>query len=225
MQSKLLISACFAFAATTAPGALVITEVMSNSSHAGGAGNGDWFEIHNTGSSPVDLSGYSWDDDSATAGSHTFGSISIAAGGFVLVVDENATLITNWINDVWNVTAPNVVVIGNAVGGFSGFGANGDQIYIYNNLNVVLASVTFGSSTSGKTFEWDADGNSLGLSTNGENGANFALLDGNDNAADNNPSLYGVGTDIGSPGFAVPEPSVALLGGMGLLGLLRCRRD
>lgn len=47
----------------TAHAALVITEVMSSSGHPGGPANGDWFELHNSGASTLDLTGYYWDDD------------------------------------------------------------------------------------------------------------------------------------------------------------------
>lgn len=203
---------------------LIITEVMSNSDHPGGAGNGDWFEIYNNGASAVDLIGYSWDDDSNTAGTHTFGSVTIAAGGFVLVVDENATLAPYWKDDVWGITAPNVTVLDNATMDFSGFGSGGDSIYLYDASSNQVASVTFGDSdVGGKTFAWDASGNYLGFSTNGVNGAYVALLDGNDGAADDNPALYGVGIDVGSPGV-VPEPATFAMLGIGGLMAMAIRR-
>ncbi len=201
---------------------LVITEVMSNSGHTGGSGNGDWFEIYNTGASAVDLTGYSWDDNTKTAGSHTFGSVSIAAGGFVIVVDENAALAPLWKANVWGITAPNVVVLDNAAMGFSGLG-NGDEIHLYNASDVEVASVTFGPYTTGSSFEWDATGASRGLSIVGENGAYVAPLDGNDGGADNNPALYGAGSDIGSPGV-VPEPATFAMLGIGGLVATVIRR-
>jgi MYXO-CTERM domain-containing protein len=87
-----------------------------------------------------------------------------------------------------------------------------------------VAAVTFGAATTGKTFEWDTSGNPLGLSVTGENGAFTALLDGNDGTADTNPALYGPGSDVGSPGTAVPEPAAGLLGMLGLAAILRRRR-
>lgn len=212
-------------ASLSAPAALVITEVMSNSGHAGGAGNGDWFEIHNTGVSAINLTGWSWDDDSQIAGTHSFGGVTIVAGGFALVVDENSSLITNWAADVWGITpSPTLVLVNNSMtNGFSGLGAPGDGIYIYDSSNSLQAFVTFGTATGGTSFEWDAGGNSLGLSVVGQNGAYTAFLNGDDGGTDTNPALYSPGSDIASPG-AIPEPSAALLGALGLLALMRRRR-
>lgn len=189
---------------------LIITEVMSNSDHPGGAGNGDWFEVYNNGTSAMDLTGYSWDDDSALAGTHTFGSVSIAASGFVLVVDEKSSNIDSWKNDVWGITAQNVVALGNSTMDFSGLGSGGDSVYLYDASSNQVASVTFGDSDGGgKTFAWDASGNSLGFSADGVNGAFVAPGDG----------AGGAGTDIGSPGV-VPEPgTVAMLGIGGLMAI------
>lgn len=190
-----------------APGAIVITEVMSVSGHGGGAGNGDWFEIYNSGSSAVDLTGWSWDDDSDTPGTHNFGGASISAGGTLLFVDENATLLPFWTNDVWGLTgSADLVVLGNAGSGFSGFGGSGDTIHVYDASDAEQATVTFGSATSGSSFEWDSAGNSLGVSILGENGAFQALLDGDDGAADDDPSAYGAGSDFASPGSVVIVP-------------------
>ncbi|MDB4459642.1 lamin tail domain-containing protein [Akkermansiaceae bacterium] len=47
---------------------LRITEVMSNSNHSDTAANGDWFEITNTGSTAINVAGYSFDDDDRLAG-------------------------------------------------------------------------------------------------------------------------------------------------------------
>ncbi|MDF3130061.1 lamin tail domain-containing protein [Kiritimatiellaeota bacterium B1221] len=225
---NLILAASLGLAGTSASADLIITEVMSNSDHSGGAGNGDWFEIYNSGPAPVDLSAWSWDDDSAIAGTNSFGSTVIGAGEFLLVVDENATLISNWQNDVWGLPGT-ANVIGNAVGGFSGFGAGGDTIYIYDHTNTQHTSAVFGDSDGGgKSFSWDTAGNYLGFSANGVDGAFVALLDGNDGAGDDNPSLYGPGIDIASPGTAIPEPgtiALFLIAGLAALAGLRRRRS
>ena len=56
-----------ALLASAAHGELVITEVMASSAHPTNVAptpdaNGDWWELTNTGSVAVDLTGYKWDD-------------------------------------------------------------------------------------------------------------------------------------------------------------------
>jgi hypothetical protein len=221
MKKTNLLLTALGLAAATLRADILITEVMSSSSHPGGAGNGDWFELYNSGDSAIDLSGWSWDDDSNTPGTHSLGGVTIAAKGFVLVVDENATLIANWAADVWGIapSASLVLVDNSMTTGFSGFGASGDSIYLYDSANNPVTSVTFGTATSGRSFAWNATGASLGISTLGDGVSYKALLDGNDNLADDNPALYAPGTDIASPGQVIPEPGVLglLILGLGLL--------
>ena len=75
-----------------------------------------------------------------------------------------------------------------------GLGGSGDEINIWDSSasNLIL-SVSFGAATEGFSFQWDTSGNSLGLSTNGLNGA------------------YSNGNDIASPGSVIPEPSTYAL--------------
>lgn len=205
----------------TSHGALVITEVMSNSDHPGGAANGDWFEITNAGTTSIDLTNYYWDDGGPSANDGAlFPSLVINPGQSIVIVDENLTNLVGFVA-AWgggftavsgaSFTGPNT---------FSGLDAGGDQIQIWDaNPNAgpanLVASVTFGDSAGGgRSFEWDLAGNSLGFSAVGENGAFLASGNG----------AGGTGIDIGSPGLAVPEPSALLLGGMGLLALVRRRR-
>lgn len=60
------LSLALALAILPAHADLVITEVMSNSAATATA---DWFELTNTGSSPVSLSGLKMDDNSFAFGS------------------------------------------------------------------------------------------------------------------------------------------------------------
>ncbi len=197
--------------------ALVITEVMSSSAHAGGTNNGDWFELTNTGPLALNITGWSWDDNSNTAGSATFGGYtSFAAGQSVIFSEETVGAEAAWITD-WGITGVTVVNLGN--GAFQGLGAGGDAVNIYNASNVLVASVTFGSATTGFSFEWDTLGNSLGLSAIGQKGAFQAAENGQTAGA-------GPGVDVGSPGVAVPEPAAAMLlasAGM-MLWVLRRKR-
>jgi len=199
---------------TSTQGAIVITELMSSSSHGGGSNNADWFELTNTGPSLVNLVGWSWDRLSNVAGTATFGSVSsIAAGTSLIFTLETLGAESFWISN-WGLAGVTVVNLGNGVPNFL---ASGDRLYIYDETNAQVTSVNFGSATQGKTFEWDKLGNSLGVSVAGENGAYSASSNGQ-------TSSPGPGVDIGSPGFAVPEPSRMLLFAMGTLATITRRR-
>lgn len=217
MKSLLLPILAFAAASLTSHGAIVITEVMSSSGHPSGTSNDDWFEVTNTGASAVDITGWSWDDNGFTSGAATFGSLtSIPAGQSVIITEETIGAEAGFISS-WGISGITVVNLGSGV--FQGLGAGvaGDSVAIYNNLGVEVTRVTFGQATTGRTFEWDQNGNSLGTSIAGENGAFVAANNG----------AGGTGTAVGSPGVSViPEPSAALLSGIAALGLaLRRRRN
>ena len=214
-----LLGAAVLVCAPSVRAALVITEVMSSSIHAGGTNNGDWFELTNTGGSAVDITGWSWDDSSNIAGSANFGSItSIGAGQSIIFTEETVGAEAAWVVD-WGISGVTVVNLGSSV--FQGLGSGGDAVNIYNASNVLVTGVTFGAATTGFSFEWDTTGASLGLSVVGQNGAFQAAENGQTTGA-------GPGIDVGSPGVAaVPEPATTtmLLGGFGMMvWMLRRKR-
>ena len=214
MKKILLIISLATAALTGANAQLFITEVMSSSAHSGGTNNGDWFELTNTGATPVNITGWSWDDNSNTPGSANFGSItSIGAGQSIIFTEETIGAEASWISN-WGLSGVTVVHLGSGV--FQGLGAGGDAVNIYNNLSALVTSVTFGTATGGFSFEWSNTGASLGLSVIGENGAFQALQNGQTVGP-------GPGVDVGSPG-AIPEPSTYALLGLGLLGIAILRR-
>jgi hypothetical protein len=201
-----------ALLAVNANAALVITEVMSSSKQSGAA-NGDWFELTNTGASSVNLNGYYWDDNGPSANDGSlFPEIIVPAGESIIILDEDDAA---GFVETWGITA--AVYPRTLFGGeepFSGLGSGGDQIEIWDtNPNAgpanLVASAIFGAATQGFSFEWDLQGNSLGLSVAGENGALLASGPG--------------GLDVGSPG-RVPEPSTFALAGVAVLGLLAARQ-
>jgi hypothetical protein len=185
-----------AWLAEAARAELVITEVMSSSAHPAGSANGDWWELTNTGELGISLDNYSWDDSDGIAGTSIFPSgLSIAAGESVLIVDEPVANVEGF-RLAWDLV-PTIQVFSedNFIGpvNFSGLGAGGDEVNLYDAALQLVASVTFGQATLGRSFEWGQNGSFLGLSTVGENGAYVAEEDG---AGDD-------GIDVGSPGLSV----------------------
>lgn len=208
---------------STTRGGLVITEVMSSSIHGGGTSNADWWELTNTGPGAVNLTGYTWNDNNGTPigvtpppGPATFGAItSIAAGETIVITEETIGAEASFRSD-WSI--PGIIQLVNlAAGVVPGLSSTTDAIVVYDNANAVVASVTFGAATTGKSFEWDTLGNSLGLSVAGENGAYVATSNGQTVG-------LGPGVDVGSPGITVPEPTGLALVAMSLAAPLMARR-
>lgn len=203
---------------------LVITEVMSDSSHPGGTNNEDWWELTNFGATNVNLAGYYWDDDGPSGNDGSlFPAYVLNAGASVIMLRDTSAAAATF-QTVWGITT-DVLSEDDFLGPdpFSGLSSTGDQIQLWDSdpntgPATLIDEVTFGASTTGTSFEWDNNGNSLGLSVIGENGAFQALNDGGS-------PTPGPGLDIGSPGFAIPEPSAVALIGLSALLLHLLRRN
>ncbi|MBE0536272.1 MAG: lamin tail domain-containing protein [Phycisphaerae bacterium] len=165
---------------------LVITEIMSQSAHNWPT-DCDWWELTNTGPSPIHLMGYSWDDDHQRPGRNVFGDITIGGGQSIIIRDAVAAGGDPWKDD-WGLSAEmGVYDPGRFGGGFSGLGGS-DGVFLYDAYNVLVTSATYPSSRVGVSHAWATDGRYLGLSAAGENGAYLS--------ANGNP-------DGASPGYAV----------------------
>jgi hypothetical protein len=222
---RLSVAAVLGVAALPAANAaVVITEVSSKGNDLSYAA--DWFEVTNTGASPVDLTGWKVDDSSGSNGTGNARTITginaLAAGQSAIVfleVDAGGALntVTNNFITAWfgSAGAPANLLFGNASGSGLGLSAgDGDSVYVWDASNVLQTWVQFAGGDS-RTFD-NASGSSGGPLAFSQLGVNGAFI-----SADNN--------ELGSPGFAtspVPLPAGAwlLLSGLGALGAAARRR-
>jgi hypothetical protein len=181
----LLILAVFCFT-STADAELAITEIMSQSVHELPT-NCDWWELTNTGLSSVNLTDYSWDDESQIAGVVTFGNVIIGAGESIIILDAPSNDTDAWKSDWGLGNDVNVYDHSHFSGTFPGLGGS-DGVFLYDSGDVLVTSVEYPSRTAGFSNEWAMKGTFLGLSVVGENGAYQSA------------NLY---PDVASPGYAV----------------------
>ncbi|YCM43566.1 lamin tail domain-containing protein [Verrucomicrobiaceae bacterium 227] len=172
---------------------LRITEVMPSSDHSTGSANGDWFEITNTGTSAVNISGYSFDDSGPgpKKSGQIFPSYSIPAGASVIVLRESSSA---EFRSLWNLPASIKIFTEADVPNFPGLGSDGDSVFLFNSSSSVIDNFTFGAATTGSSFARFTNGNPVpgGLSVDGLFGSYLS----NDSSE-----------DVGSPGSAAQPPT------------------
>ncbi len=202
-----------------------ITEWMYD---AGGvtSGGGEFVEFTNMGTTPIDFTGWSFDDDSRTPGSQILSAFGIVMPGeSVILAEANADLFR--LN--WGLSS-SVKIIGGLT---HNLGRN-DEINLYNALGELIDRLTYGDQNYPGTVR--ATGASctipvadLGYTTVRTIAQGWVLATVGD--------MYGSWKSntgaIGNPGYyyaapVVPEPGsiVALIAGMtGFVGLARRRKN
>jgi hypothetical protein len=224
LSSSHLLVFCLAavVAAHSASASIVILEVdpsgSGNSAYAA-----DWFELTNTGSAAVSLTGWKMDDNSNSFSSAVAlrNVSSIAAGQSIVFLEGTASGTTDAAIDAafksaWFSAAPATLTLGGYGGSGVGLSTSGDSVNIFDASGNVVTRVDFGTADSSGTFDNTAGLNNVTLKTVSRVGVNGACRSQS-------------GTEIGSPGVdmtPVPLPATAflLLGGLGGIGFFKRRR-
>lgn len=186
---------------------VVITEWMYS------GGDAEWVEFTNVGAVPVDMTGWSYDDDSRVAGTVDLSAFGTVQPGESVILAENdeATFRAAWS------LAPTVKVIGSNTTNLS----RNDEINLYNGLALV-DRLTYGDQNfAGSIRTQNASGNPTSLAAlNVNDPYQWALSVSGD--------IYGsytsTGADIGNPGIFVPEPATLGLLVLGCAAMFRRRR-
>lgn len=194
-------------AATAVAGANVrITEYMYS-----GTG-GEFIEITNLGHSSIDLTGWSYDDDSRTPGSVMLSGLLGRGRSLILTEDSESTF-----RAAWGLGA-NVLVIGNVTHNLG----RADEINIFDAGANLIDRLTYGDQAFPGTIR-----------TQGRSGnpGNPGIIGANDIASwvlsfvgDDFGSYASSNGDIGNPGAFIPSPGTGALLGLGGLVALRRRR-
>ena len=154
----------------------------------------DWWELTNTGTKKIDLTGWKMDDDSAAFASAVAlnGVTSLAPGESAVFVEGTASTAEAFKTAWFGGSPPAGFKIGFYSGSGVGLSTGGDQVNIFNAGESRVTGVAFGASTTGQTFDNTAAAGSATaplpvlttLSSAGVNGA------------------FTVGSETGSPGTA-----------------------
>lgn len=211
-----------------------ITEWMYQGGHTGAESNeyGEFIEFTNMSNAAIDMTGWSFDDDSRAPGTVDFGSVFgvVAAGESVILTDMTASA----FRSIWGLSST-VKVYGNN-------GANlgrADEINLFDSAGQLVDRLTYNDQGSGtvdspRTQRTSARPGSLAAI--GANNASLWVLSALNDVEGSHRSSVGSGEsfETASPGttsFAptpapVPLPAAAwlLLSGLGVIGGGRLKR-
>ncbi len=188
-------------AAPPAPPAVKVTEVAP---WGGGASyDGDWFELTNTGSTGVDLSGWRMNDDTNefASGAQLEGVGSLEPGESAVFIEGDSTNAEAFEAFWFGASVPSGFKIGYYSGSGVGLGGGGDAVTIFDAAGERITGVAYGSSTDDVTFD-----NSAGLGSSGETPATISTL-----SAVGVNGAFAAGGEIGSPGTIANGPVGPLL--------------
>lgn len=199
IPSVLALAACLAGCTDAAFAQVRITEFMYSGA------DGEFVEITNTGSTPVDLSGWSFDDDSNVSGSFALGALGTLAGGESAVITEVPAAA---FRSAWARCAAAKIVGGNT----QNLGRN-DVINLYDASGTRVDTLRFGDQTFPGTIRTQ---NVAGWVSAGGLGADAIAQWTLAAAGDAEASRASALGDIGSPGIstrsATPFDPCAALG-------------
>lgn len=197
-----------ALSAAQANAGIVITE------WAYSAANGEYIELTNTGAAAVDLTGWSYDDDSGVVGSTDLSSLGLVNPGQSVILTESTAAA---FQTAWSLTG--VAVLGEVI---DNLGRN-DQINIWDNNGVLVDRLTFGDQTfAGSIRTQNKSGNPI---TAAALGANDPFQWQLSFIGDGYGTYASTGGDLGNPGInTVPEPATLAMLAIGCIAMIRRRK-
>jgi predicted extracellular nuclease len=213
MRRAFLVLGIVTLFAAAAQADMLITEWM----YDGQIGSkGEYVEFTNVGSTAIDMTGWSFDDDSRTAGVVSLSAFgTVAAGESVVLTDATAAN----FRAAWGLSDTVKVIGGNT----ANLGRD-DEINLFDSSAESVDRLTFGDDVMfpGTIRARYKSGNPGSASELGANDVAGWVLS---SVGDAYGSYAATSGDIGNPGhYAVPEPTSIVLALIGVVSLIGLRR-
>jgi len=173
--------------------------------------NGEFVEFTNVGAVPVDMTGWSYDDDSQIPGVFSLSGFGVVQPGESVVITESSAAD---FRVAWNLPAW-VKVLGGVT---NNLGRN-DEINLFDASSQLVDRLTYGDqSFSGSIRTQGRSGNPMTPAALGANNVYQWTLS---TVGDAFGSYTSTGGDVGNPGVYIPEPSAVALLALGLVAVRR----
>lgn len=219
IQASFLAAAMIFGIGGVARGGVMITEWMYNGlATTPSSGFGEYVEFTNTGPDPVDMTGWSFDDNSRVAGSQSltaFGTLAVGESA-IFTEDTEANFRSNW----------NTGALLKIIGGNTNNLGRSDEVNLYDASNALADRLTYNDQAAPTPMGPRTNGASGNTtpSNYGTNNASAWVLATNGDSFSSHASLL---NELGNPGTAaIPEPTGASLLLIAASGMaLRRRRN
>lgn len=204
----MIVAAAVAGSATLATASIRITEWM----YAGA--NGEFVEFTNLGNSAIDMTGWSYDDDSRLPGVFDLSGFGVVGAGESVVITESDAEV---FRAAWGLSASVRIL-----GGYTNNLGRNDEINLFDANGDLVDRLTYGDQAfAGSIRTQNISGNVLPEFIGANNVLGWVFSANGDIQG----SFLSSGGDLGNPGsYVIPAPgAMALLGLGGLVGLRRRR--
>jgi MYXO-CTERM domain-containing protein len=206
-MTKFMTAIALIAAAGAADAGMRITEWMYS------GGGPEFVEFTNLSGSAIDMTGWSYDDDSRIPGAFDLSAFGVVAAGESVVITEGDA---SEFRTSWGLS--NTVKI---IGGYTNNLGRNDEINLFNADSALVDRLTYGDQNfPGSIRTQGASGNVLPASIGANDPFGWVLSFVGD--------VYGSTTDaagdLGNPGQYIPAPAALALLGLGGLSAARRRR-
>lgn len=190
---------------------IIVSEVApwasENSTYAA-----DWFELTNTGSTAIDITGWRFSNSSTSSVGLT-GITSIAAGESVIFLESSTpeTTIGLFTAAWFGSSVPAGLQVGSYESPFIGLSTSGDEVNLFSRNGPLSANISFGASPAAApfaTFDNAAGLDNAAVSALSVAGVNGAFLVSTGTPAIGSPGSIG---DSTPPPVEIPEVPAAVL--------------